>query len=293
MFIATLIAADRLAQGEISAAQDRLRQAGLGLGEQRWIDDGIACDIAFDGDLFVARHALEGTIPATDVVVQAEEGRRKRLLISDMDSTMITVECIDELADYAGLKAEVSEITERAMRGELDFEAALDARVGLLRGLDAQILERCYEERVTLMPGAVELVRTMRREGALCILVSGGFTHFADPVARAIGFDHAVSNLLEVEGGKLSGTVARPIVGAEAKRQVLLDSLAQRGLSADVALAVGDGANDIPMIQASGLGVAYHAKPATAAAAAARVDHCDLTALLYAQGYPRASWERG
>jgi phosphoserine phosphatase len=290
MFIATLIAADRLSPGDISLAADRLRDAGLEPGAPSWVEAGEACDLSFDGAAPAARAALEGLLPGTDVIVQAAEGRAKRLLVSDMDSTMITVECIDELADYAGLKDRVSEITERAMRGELDFEAALDARVGLLADLDAEVIDRCHSERVKIMPGAEALVRTMKREGATCILVSGGFTLFADRVAEAIGFDTAISNVLGIGGGRLDGTVARPIVGAAKKREVLLAAATEGGIALQATLAVGDGANDIPMIEVAGLGVAYHAKPATAAAAGARIDHCDLTALLFAQGYARSRW---
>jgi len=227
---------------------------------------------------------------ALDVVVQPAGHRRKRLLVSDMDSTMITVECVDELADYARLKAEVAEITERAMRGELDFEAALDARVALLKGVDATMIDRCRAERVRLMPGAMTLVRTMKARGATCILVSGGFTRFAEPVAEEIGFDRVVANVLEIAGGELTGRVRRPIVGAAAKRQVLLDSAAELGVAAGETLAIGDGANDIPMIEAAGLGVAFRAKPAAVAAAGAAIRHGDLTALLYAQGIPRREW---
>jgi phosphoserine phosphatase len=286
VFIATLIAADRLSDGDISAARD-----AIGGGAPRWLEEGRACDLGFDGNPAAARAALEGIGPCIDVIVQPEAGRRRKLLVADMDSTMITVECIDELADYAGLKAEVAEVTERAMRGELDFEAALDARVALLKGLEEQAIDRCRAERVRIMPGAKALVRTMRREGAFTLLVSGGFTRFADPVAAEIGFDRALSNVLGIAAGWLTGTVARPIVGAEAKRRALLDAAAERGLASDDALAVGDGANDIPMIEAAGLGIAYRAKPKTAAAADARVEHNDLTALLFAQGYPRSAWE--
>ena len=267
-----------------------MRAGGIEPMGRSWIEEDVACDLLFPADAAAGRRALEGLIARTDVVVQGEAGRRKRLLVSDMDSTMITVECIDELADYAGLKAEVSEVTERAMRGELDFEAALDARVALLKGLQAEVIDRCHAERVRIMPGAVELVRTMKANGAYCLLVSGGFTHFADRVAKTIGFDRALSNSLEVKDGRLRGTVSRPIIGAEAKRQALLACVAELGCEAEDSLAVGDGANDIPMIQAAGLGVAYHAKPKAAAAAAARIDHCDLTALLYAQGYARSEW---
>ncbi|MGE0775666.1 MAG: phosphoserine phosphatase SerB, partial [Sphingomonadaceae bacterium] len=208
----------------------------------------------------------------------------------DMDSTMLTIECIDELADYAGIKPQLAEITERAMRGELDFESALDARVALLKGLDAAVIDRCYAERVRIMPGAKELVRTMKAKGGRSILVSGGFTVFADRVAAEIGFDLAISNTLEIAEGALLGTVARPIVGSAAKRETLIAEANAMGVSHQQVLAVGDGANDIPMIELAGLGVAYHAKPKTAAAAGARIDHNDLTALLYAQGYARRDW---
>ena len=227
---------------------------------------------------------------ALDVVVQPAAHRRKRLLVADMDSTMITVECIDELADYAGLKPQVAEVTERAMRGELDFEAALDARVGLLAGLEERAIDRCREDRVRITPGARALVRTMRAHGAYTLLVSGGFTRFAEPVADAIGFDRAMANVLIVEDGRLTGAVRRPIVGAEAKREALLAAAAELGIGLEEALAVGDGANDIPMIRAAGLGVAYRAKPALVEAADARIDYNDLTALLYAQGFSKSEW---
>lgn len=203
---------------------------------------------------------------------------------------MITIECIDELADYAGLKAEISDVTERAMRGELDFEEALDARVALLKGLPVSTLDTCRAERVKIMPGAVELVRTMRARGARTILVSGGFTVFADAVAQDIGFERAVSNVLGIGGDALDGTVARPIVGALTKQNVLKEELAALGLDAAASMAVGDGANDIPMIEAAGLGVAYHAKQKAAAAADARIIYGDLSALLYAQGIARKDW---
>ena len=290
MFIATLIASETLKAGDISAAADRLAGAGAINAGSNWIEQGVACDLRFEGDKAAARAALEGALAGVDVVVQPEAGRRKRMLVADMDSTMITIECIDELADYAGIKPQIAEITERAMRGELDFEGALDARVLLLKGLDASVIDRCHAERVVIMDGARELVRTMRRDGADCYLVSGGFTLFADRVAAEIGFTGALSNTLEFLDGKLAGTVARPIIGAAAKRETLLAEAAAHGLVAEQCLAVGDGANDIPMIEAAGLGVAYHAKPRTAAAAGARIDHNDLTALLYAQGYARVDW---
>ncbi len=290
MFIATLIAAERLSSGDISAAEGALTDAGGYLMGRSWVEQDKVCDILFSSAPAPVRAALEGLAPGVDVIVQGEAGRRKRLLLADMDSTMITVECIDELADYAGRKEEVAAITERAMRGELPFAEALRERVAVLKDLDEAVLEQCHAERVRIMPGAEPLVRTMRAAGAECILVSGGFTAFADRVAKTIGFTRAISNVLGVEGGKLTGTVAEPIVGADRKRQVLLESASEYGIELSDTLAVGDGANDIPMIEAAGLGVAYHAKPKVAAAAAARVQYCDLTALLYAQGYPRSEW---
>ncbi len=255
-----------------------------------WVEEGIACDIPLGADARGARAALEGLIPGVDVVVQPRASRRKRLLVADMDSTMISVECIDELADYAGLRAEVAAVTELAMRGEIAFEDALDARVALLKGLDARVIDHCHDQRVRITPGAEALVQTMGGNGAYCLLVSGGFSRFADRVAAEIGFDAAIANDLHVEGGRLAGTVGRPIVGADAKRQALLDAAAARQIPLDESLAVGDGANDIPMLQAAGLGIAYHAKPVAAAAAGARIEHNDLSALLYAQGYARKEW---
>jgi phosphoserine phosphatase len=292
LFIATLIASETLGAGDISAATDRLNEAGANLLTSDWLEAGIACDLIFEQNPVAARQALEGLIPGIDVVVQAQGNRRKKMMVADMDSTMITIECIDELADYAGIKPQIAEITERAMRGELDFEGALDARVALLKGLDSAVIDRCHAERVVIMGGARELVRTMRANGADCYLVSGGFTVFADRVAAEIGFTSALSNTLDIADGKLSGTVARPIIGAAAKRETLLAEAAAHRIDPSDCLAVGDGANDIPMIEVAGLGVAYHAKPRTAAAAGARIDHCDLTALLYAQGYTRKDWVR-
>ncbi len=274
----------------MAEAHDRLAAAGCAPTTLAWIDEGDAADWQFELAPATARATLEGVFAGVDVVVQPRDGRRKMLLVADMDSTMITVECIDELADYAGLKPRIAAITEAAMRGELDFEAALDARVALLNGLDAAVIDACLRERVALMPGAQALVRTMRAWGANAVLVSGGFTRFAEPVARAIGFDRAIANVLEIDGAVLSGTVARPIVGAATKRATLLERREALGLAEGATLAVGDGANDLAMIEIAGLGVAYHAKPIVAAAAAARIEHGDLTALLWAQGVPRAEW---
>lgn len=289
-YIATLIAADTLSAGDISMAQDKLRDAfcePVGVTE---LAEGKAFDLIFVNGPDRARVALEGVFDRTDVVVQPILGRIKRLLVADMDSTMITVECIDELADYAGIKAQIAEVTEAAMRGELDFGEALDARVALLKDLDAGAIDRCLAERVRLMPGARVLVQTMKDHGAHTILVSGGFTRFADPVGERIGFDRVIANELLIEGGALTGAVSKPIVDSATKERTLLDALAELDLTAGSALAVGDGANDLAMIKQAGLGVAYHAKPIVAAAAGARIDHNDLTALLYAQGLFPEQW---
>jgi len=291
MFIATLIAKERLAGGDISAASDALAAAGIAPYGRSWIEEDKACDLLFSAAPGPARAALEGLIAGVDVIVQGEASRRRRLLVADMDSTMISVECIDELADYAGVKSQVAAVTDRAMRGEIGFEAALAGRVALLAGLEEAAIDRCRAERVRLTPGARALVRTMKREGAFTLLVSGGFTRFADPVGAEIGFDRVVANRLGVMAGKLDGTVAPPVLGAEGKRLALLDAAAERGLRPNEALAIGDGANDVPMLREAGLGVAYHAKPAAAAAADAAILHNDLTALLYAQGWARSEWE--
>lgn len=271
------------------------------------IDDGVAADIFFspaegvtNGDCLEISRAIReiavaiatggyGRDLALDVIVQPVAGREKKLLIADMDSTMISVECIDELADYAGIKPQIAEITERAMRGELDFEGALHGRVALLKGLSDSAIDQCREERVVIMGGAKALVRTMKARGARTLLVSGGFTRFTGPVAAEIGFDANVANVLEIADGALLGAVTTPIVDAARKRTELEAAIAG-GIDRALTLAVGDGANDIPMIQGAGLGVAYHAKPVTRAAAAAEIVHGDLSVLLYAQGIPSAQW---
>ncbi|QXQ05269.1 phosphoserine phosphatase SerB [Sphingosinicellaceae bacterium] len=289
MLLVTLIEPG-LSAADLRVASDALRGPGGEPGAPVWLDDGEAADLGCKdlraGD---ARAVLEAALPHVDVVVQdAHRPRRKRLLIADMDSTMIQCECIDELADYAGLKAEVAAVTEAAMRGELDFVAALDARVALLKGMDASVIERCRAERVRLTPGAVTLVRTMRAAGARTILVSGGFTAFADPVGAEIGFERVVANRLGIADGRLTGTVARPVVDAATKRAELIAA----NVPLEACLAVGDGANDIPMLEAAGLGIAFHAKPKAAAAADAHVRNGDLSALLWAQGYSRREWAR-
>ena len=236
-------------------------------------------------------HALPD-IDGVDVNAVPLADRRKSVLIADMDSTIIPVECIDELADYAGAKAQVSEITERAMQGELDFEAALDARVALIKGLTLGDIEACYQERVSLNPGARVLVRTMAAHGALTGLVSGGFTLFTRRVAEKAGFLINHANVLEIENERLTGTVARPIVTGETKRKKLHAFAAQKGVASAQVLAVGDGANDTLMVKDAGLGVAYRAKSVLQNAANARINHSDLTALLALQGYKASDYVR-
>ncbi|MFN3859544.1 MAG: phosphoserine phosphatase SerB [Caulobacter sp.] len=246
-----------------------------------------AVDLQGQGDAVMLRPLLQDALEdlPVDLCVQPAAGRRKRLLIADMDSTIIGCECLDELADFAGVKAQVAEITERAMRGELEFEGALRERVAMLRGLGLEALEACYEARVRLNPGARTLVRTMAAGGARCLLVSGGFSFFTARVAAAAGFHEDRANTLIDDGRALTGLVGEPILGREAKLASLKGEAARLGLGADETLAVGDGANDLAMIEAAGLGVAYRAKPVVAARAHARIDHSDLTALLYFQGY--------
>ena len=267
-----------------------------------WLAPGIATDIAFLGEEFAELEPGEadklrrdmsqdirdiiGGDPV-DVVIQPQDGRRKMLFLADMDSTMIGQECIDELADYAGFKTQVATITERAMRGEIAFEPALRERVGLLKGLPAGVIDQVIAERIRLTPGGPTLVATMRAHGAYTCLVSGGFTAFTSKIGAKIGFDENHANTLLAAAGKLTGTVADPVLGREAKLATLNALCGRLGLARADVLATGDGANDIPMIEASGLGIAFHAKPAVKKAAAAQIDHGDLTALLYAQGYRR------
>ncbi|MHA3840175.1 phosphoserine phosphatase SerB [Sphingomonas aestuarii] len=290
MFIATLLAAETLRAGDISDARDRLAAAGLGVGDWTWIDEGEAADLRFDGDPVVARNALEGVFARTDAIVQPAEGREKKLVVADMDSTMITVECIDELADYAGIKPQIAEVTEAAMRGELDFAAALHARVALLKGLEEAAIDRCLAERVRDSDGAATLIGTMRARGAKSVLVSGGFTRFADPVGARIGFDRVIANTLLVDAARLAGAVGKPIVDATTKQATLLAEAAALGIPLSATMAIGDGANDLAMIREAGLGVAYRAKPVVAVAAGARLDHAPLSALLHAQGIARREW---
>ncbi len=272
--------AGRLAGQAVAAASARVKEPRvLGPDAVDWLVE--AQEVA---PVRAAVDAALASLPV-DVCVQPFEGRRKALFIADMDSTIIGCECLDELADFAGVKDRVAAITERAMAGEIAFDAALRERVAMLKGLSVSVLAQCYEERVQLNPGARTLVRTMAAAGVHCFLVSGGFDAFTGPVAQAAGFAGHQANRFIVDNGVLTGEVAEPILGREAKREALQLHAAHFGLGFDQALAVGDGANDLGMIEAAGLGIAYRAKPVVAARADARVDHADLTALLYFQGY--------
>ncbi len=293
--VATLIsnpAAPALDDAALARATATLPRAG----RPNWLAPGVAADIPFTPDAGsdprrTAQALRDALNPAPlDVVVQPEAGRRKRLFLADMDSTMIGQECIDELADYAGLKEHVAAITERAMRGEIAFEPALRERVALLKGLPVSVVDDVIAKRITLMPGGRALVATMRAAGAYTCLVSGGFTLFTERIAGAIGFDENRGNTLVVESDAFAGTVAEPILGSEAKLATLKELRIRLGLAETDTLAIGDGANDIPMLQAAGMGIAYRAKPKTAEAAAARIDHGDLTAVLYLQGYRQSEF---
>jgi phosphoserine phosphatase len=256
-------------------------------GAPDWLALGTACDLHLAGtDRHAADEAARQAIgnALIDVVVQPSAGRRKRILVADLEATIIENEMLDELADFIGRRAHVAEITRRAMNGELDFAAALAERVAMLKGLPASVLDAAAQ-RIRLMPGARALVATARANGVRTALVSGGFTVFAERVAGELGFERVVANRLDVSGGRLTGTVRTPIVTGATKRDALLALAQEYAVSQSATLAVGDGANDLPMLAAAGLGVAFRAKPAVAAAARRRIDHADLTALLYAQGY--------
>ena len=271
----------------VSAVRAALDRIGAAVGAPDWLSPDEAADLPFDGLAAeqadaAARGALEGQ--PVDAVAQAAEGRRKKLLLADMDSTIVTTETLDELAAHAGLKDRIAGITRRAMNGELDFARALAERVGMLAGLPVAALERTWEA-TEMTPGAAELVATMRADGARCVLVSGGFSFFTGRVAERLGFHAHHSNTLLARDGKLTGRVAEPIMDRDAKLATLKRTAAELGLPLSRALAVGDGANDLDMLRAAGLGVAFKAKPVVAAAAKARVDHSGLRALLFAQGF--------
>jgi phosphoserine phosphatase len=291
MGIATLIAAGRLDDRLVDRALGLLRELDPNAAFLGWIDEGDAADLRFGGDGRSARWALDG-IEGVEIIVQADEPRWKRLFVADMDSTIIGQECIDELADYVGLKDKVAGITERAMQGELDFRGALRERVRLLAGLDQRELKRCLDERVRLTEGAETLVQTMRAGGSSCLLVSGGFLSFAEPVARAAGFDRVRANRLVFAGTRLSGEVGDPIVDAMAKREALIETRELLGLDAVDVMAIGDGANDMLMIDEAGLGIAFRAKRALIEVADGELRHHGLDALLWVQGVRRRDWFR-
>ena len=288
-YVVTLIAAPGVLD---NAAIDRVRTTLPAAQAPVWLAEGEAADIFFtlgagidQRDLAERLRSLSGGM--IDVAMQPAGNRRKRLFLADMDSTMIQQECIDELADFVGLKAHVAAITERAMRGEIAFEPALRQRVALLKGLTVKVIDEVIEKRIVLTPGARTLVATMRANGVRTCMVSGGFTLFTDRIATMIGFDETRANTLTLDGDRLAGTVKEPIFGRNAKRATLIELRARLGLGQNDTLAAGDGANDMDMIAEAGFGVAYRAKPKVAAAAASRIDHGDLTALLYVQGYRR------
>ena len=276
-----------LNDGAITCAVDVLRAQGATVGAPDWLAPEVACDIPFDSPLGGPSSGVVMT--ALDGVVVPAAGRRKRLLVADMESTMIENEMLDELADFLGLREKIAGITARAMNGEIDFAAALEERVGLLKGLPIARLDEAAG-RIRYTPGGATLVATMKKHGATCALVSGGFTYFTALVRQALGFDFDAANTLRHDGRTLSGAVETPILGKEAKLATLQRLGNERGLSSAETLCVGDGANDLPMLKAAALGVAFHAKPVVAAEVSARIDHGDLTALLYLQGYRRCDF---
>lgn len=289
-FVITLIAnpeREPLTQAFADSMAASLAMQDLTVSRTSWLKDGVACDLFLTAP---DRQRLDAYVRAImqdqpyDAIVQPIINRRKKLLIADMDSTMITIECIDELADFVGKKSEVATITERAMNGELNFETALTERVALLKGLPEAVLQECYNERVKLMSGAKDLLAFMRAQGAYSVLVSGGFSFFTSRVRAELGFDEDHSNRLEIHDGQLTGKVILPILGKEAKLQTLKNTCRKLGIASADVLAVGDGANDLPMLLEAGLGVAYHAKPVVRAQAAAQVNHCNLSALIWLQG---------
>ena len=294
VLVATLIA-DPSTEPLSEATVDRAAQALNGIERRRWLDEGVAADLVFTGDLRAKRAALESALSGEriDVIVQPLAHRRKRLMLADMDSTLIGQECVDELADVAGVGERVAAITERAMRGEVAFAPALRERVALLQGLPETVIGDVLKDRITLSRGARTLVRTMRANGAHVAIVSGGFRQFTGAIRERLGADEDRANTLLIEGGRLTGKVMEPILGQDAKLHALKEIAAAMGLALEDTLAVGDGANDLPMLQAAGLGVAYRAKPKVAAGADARVEHTDLSALLYAQGFARKDFVEG
>ncbi len=284
--VLTLVAnpkSDQSFSNIVEMAAARLAKLGTTNMEKNWLNPNVACDLVFKRAIDI--EPIMGLLDETDYCFQPTQYRKKKLLLADMDSTIITVECIDELADFAGLKKEVSAITEKAMRGELDFNDAFRSRVAMLKGLKENVLQQTFDERVTLMPGARTLIQTIKANGAYTALVSGGFTFFTSRVRDQVGFDMDDSNELLFENGELIGKAAEPILNSEAKLNNLNRLIIEKQINREESVAIGDGANDIPMIEAAGLGVSYHAKPKAAEAADAMIRFGDLTTLLYFQGY--------
>lgn len=279
---------EKLTKPFLTEIGDRITKAGGKVIGSDWLAQDTAFDIIYtrieNADAEAQAREVIADAPI-DCVAQDVAERQKRLLICDMDSTIITVECIDEIADFMGLKPKIAAITERAMRGEIDFASALKERVALLKGLKETVLQEVYDTRVKFTPGARELVATMRAQGAYAILVSGGFDFFTSRIQAELGFDSNSANSLEIKNGELTGNVLDPILDRKAKLDTLIETSSKRSISLAETLAVGDGANDLPMITAAGIGVAYHAKPIVQELARAKINHCDLTALLYMQGY--------
>jgi len=273
-----------LDSGTVQAAVEILRAGGAKVGAPDWLAPDIACDVPFEGPT-ISNLGMTGI----DAVFVENDGRRKKLLVADMESTMIENEMLDELAEFLGLRDKIAAITARAMNGEIDFAGALNERVGLLKGLPVGKLDEAAK-RIRYMPGGATLVATMKQHGAYCALVSGGFTYFTKMVAARLGFDFYTANVLVHDGKVLAGAVEPPVLGKEAKLATLRHLSSARSLATADAVTVGDGANDVPMLKEAGLGVAFRAKPAVAAQVPARIDHGDLTALLYLQGYRRSEF---
>ena len=273
-----------------------IEKKGGAVSNLSWLAKDEACDIFFDDikpqeAYDIIRQKLDGI--EVDIVVQENNMRKKKMLISDMDSTIIQQECIDEIADKLNLKNKVAAITERAMNGELDFSQSLRERVGLLGGLDANKLDDVYKNNIEIMPGAETLVRTMKKHGAYCLLVSGGFTFFTDKIAGRLGFDENRANILEINDGKLTGKVVEPILDKDSKLEALEEVASKLSIRKSDAIAVGDGANDLPMLKNAGVGVAYYAKESVQEQVACRINYSDLTALLYIQGYKKEEFVKG